>query len=51
MNEIKNIQIDSKIHKDLKIHCAKNGLIIKTVLEKLIEEELKRVQQNEKVNK
>lgn len=43
MSEIKNIQIDANIHRDLKIHCAKNGLVIKTVIEKLIEEELKRV--------
>jgi hypothetical protein len=50
MSEIKNIQIDAKIHKSLKIHCAENGLIIKTVLEKLIEEELKRVQKNEEIS-
>jgi len=48
MSEIKNIQIDAKIHKSLKIHCAENGLIIKTLLEKLIEEELKRVHYNGK---
>jgi hypothetical protein len=50
MNEVKNIQIEATLHKTLKLYCVENGLVIKTLLEKLIKDELKRVHYNEKIS-
>jgi hypothetical protein len=33
MNMLRNIQIDSEIHKVIKIHCAMNGSSIKDMVE------------------
>jgi|688.fasta_scaffold143787_7 hypothetical protein len=49
MNEIKNIQIDAEIHNLLKVHCAKNGLIMKVFVEKLILKEFDTTQPQAKM--
>ena len=41
--EVKNIQIDASLQKNLKLYCVENGLVMKTLIEKLIKDELKRV--------
>ena len=38
---MKSIKIDEKLHKELKVYCAKNGLNIKSVIESMIKELLK----------
>lgn len=43
---MKSIKIDEKLHKELKIYCAKNNLNIKGVIESIIKEMLK----DEKIN-
>lgn len=36
MKEVKTILIDENLHKQLKFHCFKNGLMIRPFVEKLI---------------
>jgi hypothetical protein len=38
--EKKVIPIDEKLHKDLKVYCKEHGYIIKSLVEKLIKQEL-----------
>lgn len=38
--EKKVIPIDEKLHNDLKIYCKEHGYIIKSLVEKLIKQEL-----------
>lgn len=42
MEEKMQIPINKELHKRLKVYCAKNDLMIKKVVESLIEEELKK---------
>ena len=47
--EIKVIPIDESIHKNLKKYCKDNGYIIKSLVEKLIKDELhKNIQSDHK---
>ena len=36
MKEVKTILIDENLHKQLKFHCFKNGLMIRPFVEKVI---------------
>lgn len=40
--EVKNIQIEATLQKTLKLYCVENGFVMKTWIEKLIREELKK---------
>jgi hypothetical protein len=40
MKATKAIQVDSKLHNDLKVYCVSNGIVLQKLVEKLIESEL-----------